>query len=231
MKWKRFHLAFLRERHFDTTLCNWRGGNMTFIPIPNGISLCFDFTTAGQQWQFCLNLRKSAGAPTAQDLIDAAEGGHDWWTSYLKGFLDSTTTLRQVRATDMTAQGAAEYIDAVNEAATGGTNVPLPIGTAQCVSLRTDKRGRSYRGRVYMGGLTQGYRLDAANMTSAGISALLGHFVALSLWLDGIGYDTIVASRQHNGVITNPAEVNEVTSYTVDSKFDSQRRRLAGRGT
>lgn len=204
---------------------------MTFISWPNGVQLCFDFTTAAQMWQFCLALRKSAGAPDATDLANLTGAGETWWASHLRGFLDSTTTLRQVRATNMTVEGGAQDVEAVGTAGTGGTNAPLPIGTASVVSLRTQKRGRSYRGRTYVGGLTRGYQTTPTELTAAGIIALGDHFIALQTALDALGFDMVVASRQHNGVITSPAELNEITAFIVDPLLDSQRRRLAGRGT
>lgn len=202
---------------------------MTFIPWPNGIQLCFDFVTAGQNWQFCLALRKSTGSVTPTDLA-AITTAADTWQPSLMGYLDQNTTLRQIRATDMTAQGGQQSVLTVGDAGTNG-NAPMPIGTAQVVSLRTAKRGRSYRGRMFLGGLSTAYLLTATDSTAAS-AALYGAAVqVLAGALDALGYDHVVPSKQHNGAVTNPAELNEVIAYVVDQHYDSQRRRLAGRGT
>ena len=203
---------------------------MAFIPWPNGVQLCFDFTTAGQNWQFCVALRKSAGAPSDADLIMIANEAVNHWTSPLKTFIVATSTLRQIRVTNMTAQGAAQYVLPVNEAGTGAGN-SAPLGSCVVASLRTAKRGRSYRGRAYLSGWNVANLSTPTTILAALVTAWTAFWTGLITSLDALGFDVVVASRQHNGAVTSPAELNEVISVVVDSAVDSQRRRLAGRGT
>lgn len=203
---------------------------MAFIPVPNGVQLCFDFTSSGQNWQFCLMLRKSAGAPTTTDLSDIADAAESWWTNHLKPDLTSATVCRQIRATDMTAQGAPQHINTVNDAGASASD-EIGLNSALVVSGRTEKRGRSYRGRAYISGMNIDGMTNAVDVASGTASAFASIFGTLQTELDAIGFDTVIASRQHNGVVTNPAETNEVTAWIVDTHLDSQRRRLAGRGT
>lgn len=203
---------------------------MAFIPWPNGVQLCFDFATAGQFWQFCLGLRKSAGAPTVQDLQDIADEGADWWTDALKNNITDDTTLRQVRATDMTQQGGAVRYNVIGTAGAIVGN-PMPLGTPLVVSGRTEKRGRSYRGRTYVSGLNVAGLVNATDYTAQDTANIVAAFGVLQTALDGMGYDMVVVSKQHNGVVTSPAELNEVVAWIGDVHLDSQRRRLSGRGT
>lgn len=203
---------------------------MAFIPIPNGLTLCFNFTTDTSLWQFCLTLKKSAGAPTPTDLANVAAIGAAWWTSELKALISTGTTLRNVTATDQTSQGAPQAIDAVNEAGTL-TGSALPAGSPICISFRTAKRGRSYRGRSYVSGRSDANIQTANTFNTTFLTAILGAFNSLQGDLDVAGFDIVVASKQHNGVTTNPAETNEVIEIAADAAIDSQRRRLAGRGT
>lgn len=203
---------------------------MAFIPWPNGVQLCFDFVTASQNWQFCLALRKSAGTPTPTDLATIANHAENWWSTNLRGQLTNETTLRQTRATDMTAEGGAVNTF-VSSTPGNGAGVMVPIGSAVVVSLRTARRGRSYRGRCYVSGLRAALQNGPTDITAAESIALVGSFAALQTTLDTDGFDVVVASKQHNGAVTNPASLNEVTAFVVDTHFDSQRRRLAGRGT
>ena len=203
---------------------------MAFIPLPNGISLCFDFTAVSQLFQFCLTLRKSSGPPTPTDLSVAASLGSGWWTTTLKGNISDIVTLRQVRATDMTAQGAPQAIQTVGTAG-ADTNVnPLPLSAALCVSGRTEKRGRSYRGRVYVSGLNRGMMSSANVMNNTYLSAFASAFTTLQASLKAANFDIVVPTRQHNGSVVSPAELNEVVAWVIDSALDSQRRRLTGRG-
>lgn len=202
---------------------------MAFIPIPNGATLCFDFTTDGQMWQFCLTIQKRAGAPSTADLDTLTTIGEGFWTDHLKGFLSTPTTLRQIRATDQTSESGPASVLSVAEAATGSAN-SLPLGTAIVNSFRTGLRGRSYRGRAYLGGLQSASLNTPTTMKAADIVSLLSYWADLANDLDAAGFDHVVASKQHNGAVTNPAVVHVVTDYIIDTLFDSQRRRLAGRG-
>jgi hypothetical protein len=203
---------------------------MAFIPVPNGIQLCFLFTTDSQKWQFCLTLQKSAGAPEDTDLQQAVADGSSWWLSFLKTALQGGTSLSEIVATDLTAQGAPQFRTTVNEAGTGA-GTALPAGSCIVVSHRTAKRGRSYRGRSFLSGLSSSQQASPNKLLPATAAAIAGGFAALKVLLDGHGLDHVVASRAHNGAVTNPAEANEVINYVVDTAIDSQRRRLEGRGT
>jgi len=203
---------------------------VAFIPIPNSATLCFDFTSAGQNWQFCLTVRKSAGAITSTDLASIATIGGAWWTSDLRAEITTTTTLRQVRVTDMQVEGGQQEIDTFNQAGTGGGGI-TPLNSPIVVSLRTAKRGRSYRGRAYVSGIPQDALLNPVDYTVTRTASVAAAFIALQADLDVAGYDLVVASKKHNGVVTNPAETNEVIAILVDQHVDSQRRRLFGRGT
>lgn len=203
---------------------------MAFIPVPSGIQLCFLFTASAQNWQFCLTLKKSAGSVTTTDLSNVTGIAETWWTNELKDKLAAQVTLNEVVATDITSQGAPQDRETVGTAgtATGGS---LPLNCALVISLRTAKRGRSYRGRVYLSGLTLTNTNNVNQIDATKITDILGDFNSLQADLDAGGYDIVVASKQHNGVTTNPAETNEVTSFVIDANIDSQRRRLTGRGT
>lgn len=203
---------------------------MAFIPAVNGIQLCFQFVLASQNVEFCLSLRKSAGAVTPVDLADAAALGESWWNSDLGSLTSPAATLSQVVATDMSVQGGQQAIEPVGTAGSQGT-VPEANNVSIVVSQRTALRGRSYRGRAYLVGIPSEVRLNPTDITTAAASARATAFSNLAVDLDGGGFDVVVASRSHNKAVTNPADQNEVIAYVVDNHFDSQRRRLFGRGT
>lgn len=203
---------------------------MAFVPVPNGIQLCFLFTTDSQEWQFCLTLRKSAGAPTSTDLEDVAVTGGSWWTNTLRNLIAPAATLVEVVATDLTSQGAPQHRLSMGTTGNAATGSP-PLNAAAVVSHRTAKRGRSYRGRSYLSAFPLGQTTSANLLNGTYASNLASAFSTLAGTLDVSGFDHVVASKQHNGVATSPAEANEVINYVVDTLIDSQRRRLTGRGS
>jgi len=159
---------------------------MAFIPTPSGISLCFHFTTAGQEWQFCLQLKKSAGSVTPTDLATVTSDASDWWTAPFKARLSDDTTLRNITATDQSVQGGSQDIATINEV--GGTaGSAAPLNAAICISQRTAKRGRSYRGRAYHGGYNIAQLQDAVTFSSSYASDLVDDFEALQAALDASG--------------------------------------------
>jgi len=203
---------------------------MAFIPAVNGIQLCFQFLIGAQQVEFCLSLRKSAGAVTQADLDTVSAAGHAWANSNFLANLASTIQHTATIATDMSVQGGAQSItvNATNGTVSGNAEVN---NVALVVSQRTAKRGRSYRGRAYIPGMPVSARLNQTDITTTAANNLADDFTTLQTTLDAAGFDIVVASRQHNGVTTNPAEQNEVIAFVVDNHYDSQRRRLFGRGT
>ena len=203
----------------------------SFIPVPQGVQLCFDLIIASQACQFCLMLRKSAGSVTPTDLADVTTAAESWWTSTYKTLTGNNTQLAQVRATDMSVQGGAQDIEAVGEVGTGGGSTGWPNNVAIRISQRTAKRGRSYRGGPFTVGYPTANIASQTDISSGFAASLATAFAVLQSDLDALGFDVVIATKQHNNVTVNPAETNEVIANVVDTHFDSQRRRLFGRGT
>lgn len=123
-----------------------------------------------------------------------------------------------------TADGATvvgDYIGGTGDGAGG----PLPIGDACVLTLRTDKRGRSYRGRVFISGLAEADCLDS-KVSPAAIADIEAWGNALKAEVLTHGWEWCVASAQLDGVerpvgVLTPIESVEVRNDT----FASQRRR------
>lgn len=205
---------------------------MAFIPVPRGASLCFHFTSSGQNWQFCFTVQKDSGDISSADLDVLAAAGDGWYhgTGGPIESLGPGNSINNVTATDLSTDGGPQSI--VTHYANGGAGTAaLSSSTAAVASLRTGKRGRSYRGRVYFGGFPTNALLTPGYLTTGFVADLVNYVEDLKLALEVLGFSLVVASKQHNKVVTNPAAVNVVTDVVVDQAFDSQRRRLVGRGS
>jgi len=192
--------------------------------------VCFDFIAVAQHWQFCFKLQKAAGPPNVGDLQTIANTCAAWWQSNLSTRLSPSVALAAVTATDITAQGAPQRF-ALNATVGTAGGLSLPLNAPAVVSLRTALRGRSYRGRIYISGLTTNAQLDMNNITIGFAGQLSSDVSQIFTALSGLGFQAIVASGQHNGVTTTPRTVQPITTLVVDQPIDSQRRRLTGRGT
>lgn len=202
---------------------------MTFIPVPNSASLCFFFVTAGQNWQTCITVEKVGGAPSEGDLQDLADLGYDWWVANMDTNQGTAAGLAEVRATDLTSESAPSRSNVTGGYGAGGAGI-LPLGTALVASLRTPLRGRSYRGRMYWGGLAASGQSTSTECTTAYAGYIASAIVQLLADFVTAGWKGVVATKQHNGAVVNPADTSDISTVIVDTKYDSQRRRLAGRG-
>jgi hypothetical protein len=102
----------------------------------------------------------------------------------------------------------------------GSTNPMLPYEVALCLTLQTDTRSPTTRGRVYLGGLTTQILGTAGKFDTAGIGAL------------AVGFGTHLVKNVHdttswrlNVVSRRTASAREVQGIAVGVIPDSQRRR------
>lgn len=203
---------------------------MAFIPIPRGIRVCFPITIASQNVEFCVTVQKASGSvvPADFDAIESViESG---WDSTLRSVMSNLATLARVIITDVSTEGGPQSIYPFVQTGTV-SSAALPNNAALVVSHRTAKRGRSYRGRSYFTGIPLSAQNSATDVSSTYATNLATAFSTLMDAIGASGYPHVVASKQHNGVVSNPATVAPVQAYVVDTHFDSQRRRLFGRGT
>lgn len=139
-------------------------------------------------------------------------------------YISSDAELVKVVVTDMRTQGARQIEEAINQSGTSASDM-IAQGSAQVATLRTDVRGRSYRGRFYFGGHSEDDLIDA-EFTALARAALVE-------WLEDIrdlalisGWVLVVLSRWLDGVLRGTAigtEVSDIVSRT--GLPGSQRRR------
>jgi len=203
---------------------------MEYIPVPNTAQLEFVFNWGGQVCQNVLHYVKASPwtITNLEELCGAAIG------EYVSQFNINNPTnmsLTMVRATDLSSQNGPVYESSDTLPATGSNGSPsLPNNCAVVVTKRTALRGRSYRGRIYHMGLTEGSVTEnqvlAASMT--GILSRWTTLLALPLTADEALM--CVVSRYNNNAPRTTGVATLVTNLTSDGFIDSQRRRLPGRG-
>jgi len=102
----------------------------------------------------------------------------------------------------------------------------MPSHVAVVVSLRTGLAGRSYRGRLYIGGLTE-LQVDG-DYPNAGVrNALTAGVSAVIIGMLGANQRPVVVSRYQAGLPRNPGVANPIISVlNVTQRVGSQRKRL-----
>lgn len=177
----------------------------------------------GHRMSNTLHFRKTGGLSYAAAIAildpillahyNTAHGGGFHW----KGSAPTTSNLIQFEYTPLDGTTAETVI--THSDAGGDAGDPLPASVAIVITLRTALRGRSHRGRVYQGPLTESTNTagNPAAASVAGYAVQWNYFINTGLLATGVSL--VVASYKL-------ATAENVTSCTVDGRWDTQRRRL-----
>lgn len=202
-----------------------------YVPAPDTLQANVRFTTAGQLWENVFHFRY--GTLGFSDGCDTAYTAalEPWWL-ILRDALSVGTAHREVYFVDLAAQNGFTNTYGAFQTPQGVVNTsPAPNNVASCVTLRTDLRGRAYRGRSYVGGIALG-SIDNQNLTTLAAGYILQAYEALRDGGQANNVPLVIVSRQLNGVPRTVAAVTPVTDVVLrDTVLDSQRRRLPGRGS
>jgi hypothetical protein len=143
--------------------------------------------------------------------------------------IGSTIALSNIGLRDIRSANQAEFLDSNAAQAGTGAGDLLPLQTCLCITLRTALAGKSFRGRCYLWGYTEG-----SNTANGGISSTtssVAFVTAIKSALVASGLDLGVLSRPNATLpIPRAGTVTPVTSVVArDSVWDTQRRRaIAG---
>jgi len=225
-KGRRATIRFLIVRRPYSTI----GVNaMAFVPVPNTVMVELVWNQQGEITENTLYF-EGVAPPTATEMEDIAEQVVAWFAATYDDVVSTATSLTMVRVTDLTTQSSPgiEYVTGLPDAG-ANADAPLPNNVTATVKFLTALRGRSFRGRNYIVGMTEsqvnGNLIDAANA-----NAWTSRYANLATNIAALGFDHVVVSRISGGVERTTGLTTPVTGYTMDLVIDSQRRRLPGRG-
>lgn len=166
---------------------------------------------------------------TEQSLATITDAAAYAWNGYMLPQLSDSYVMGDVVGTNLTEQNSFQVTITAYNGNAGAVNASpgMPANVALAVSLRTNKIGRAYRGRIYVSGCTEadvvGNHFDEtwADDVKEAVKDVVGAIATAS------GWDCVVLSRQLNKVKRNEGVGTPITSVTLtDLVVDSQRRRL-----
>lgn len=203
---------------------------MAFIPLPAGFRVAVEFNKNGQ---IVVNVyHVTSPLPVNTTNIDAlVEIFRAWWEESLAPTSNVELQLVRIVATDIRIENGQQVILDISPPAPG--ELPqqgTPNQVALVASWRTGFSGRSFRGRTYFAGL-QNTEIVDNDVTNVRLTALGASFASLVTRLDAGDFDLVVASYRALGVPRLTAVATPVTNVVMDSRVDTQRRRLPGSGT
>lgn len=176
------------------------------------------------------------GAWTPAEFTALGSALHDWWQLGMSTHLSSTCALIAIKLTDLTSlTGAAiTYSTGLPSAGTVSAE-PVPNNVAPCITLHTANRGRSYRGRNYIGGIpndqvsTNRFLATIADPITAAYMQLIDVASAQACtWVVVSRYSgiTVVGGRRVPTPRSEGISTPVLSASFTDNVVDSQRRRL-----
>lgn len=200
---------------------------MAFIPYPDGVQAVIQVGGTGYGWTNTLWFELLDGQ--SHDLQELADYLHDWYGSGVMPELADDHQLQQVKVYDMASSYGQIAYDTKSPVTGGQTGDPSPLSVALVVTLYTNVRGRTGRGRNYVAGFIdtdvgQGSVGDALRVTNI-TTAYTNLMTAIQT---NTNYYWVVASRQLDGVPRSQIIGNQITSVVVrNAILGHQRRRIA----
>jgi hypothetical protein len=199
---------------------------MAFIPFPDGVLAIFEiggvsFNWTNTLWFKLLELQN-------HDYQELADYLFDWHEAEVMPELYSGWELQKVTVYDMSEEGGAVYTSTQEPASGGIAGEPSPINGAMVVTLYTDRRGRSGRGRNFVTGFVEA---DIGATTVSNALRITNVDAAYTTLIDDIQLNTnyfwVVASRFTGGAAREEVLPLMISNVDVrNAKLGSQRRRI-----
>lgn len=198
---------------------------MPFIPVPEAWEVVVRNTLGS------IDVVNVFGYHSTDTLDQAAADAvgtvlNNAWEDLL-GFLSTGFTMGTVTVTDLSEVTGAQFV-ATTYGGDDGTDATgaLPFQVAALISWRTNTRGRSFRGRTYMGGFCEDFSTgrdvspDLVTALNGFAGAILadGGFSVISRF-SGVDPDTHQPIPRDEGLVT------EFTDFTTHPLWRTQRGR------
>lgn len=203
---------------------------MAFIPTAGAVRVDIEFVLAQQQVHNIIWCSRDA-AWTQAEREGLADAIKTWWDTGAKVAFSSQIALTRITVVNQdTANAPSSTLVVSPPIAGGGGAVSAPNNAACVATLRTDLRGRNYRGRMYFGGIPTGSITDSITLLLAFTTSLITQLGNLKTAIEALGAIWVVVSKFVNKLPRASGLKTPVSAITVDQYIDSQRRRLGGRG-
>lgn len=183
----------------------------------------------GQEWVNVHHFTKSSFTPT--DVANLSAALFTWWTNYYAPCLGTLAYIDYIRITDLRTPSGPVSTGTFSPPDHGTVNsAGKPNNCAVVVTKRTAGRGRSYRGRTYVPGITDAVVTEPNSIDTTWLGQLLTAFARLVTPANVAGFTWSVLSYYLNNAVRSSGLATPITAVTADATLDSMRRRLPLRG-
>lgn len=199
---------------------------MAFQPTTNGARVILRWSQGATTWTN--HLWFTHPDFDASDQAELAEAIYTMEEDDYIHELHPTTVWDRVEVIDERQQGAEMRM--YGDSSRSGSNLgqALPPLLAVVVTLSTQRRGRSYRGRVYLSGHTE-EELEHGSWSSVLVTAAEDFIAAIEIAAESLGWTFGVRSGQLDHVLRPAAIITPVTGREVRSPLPGTQRRRSRR--
>lgn len=187
-------------------------------------------------WNVILHWNYTGPQPPSTTINALCAGFATAWNTHLAPVHSSGVQLTTVEAVDLTAPDAAFGSALVSYAGALGTT-PLPASTAVCVSWKVNYRWRGGHPRSYFPAGVAASTTNMRNWTSIAVqnfeTAVNGWFGAMNAVTSGAVSGRLTCLRRYYTPVKGQPPVEftpplplDFVAFDVDSRIDTQRRRL-----
>lgn len=199
---------------------------MPALVVNNAVQAVVRGTILGRPWVNVIGIRFGPDGtgggvfidqPLASSLGGAVRAGY----ASAQTLLTNQWTLQEILIFDLQSAIAPSYDAGITPLTGSSASDPMPPHLAACVTHRTNYRGRSYRGRTYLAGLTETAQGTGGVLSTTTRSTMEGVFSTMRTQLAAIA---TVGARQ--AVISRTLSTAfEVVASECDENWDHQDRR------
>jgi len=161
----------------------------------------------------------------AADLITIAGLFSSWWNTSYRNYSSNNVLLKQIQVRKYDPSDPLAYdLDISPPSAGAVVQTPDTAATTQTASWRTGYAGRKFRGRFYAVGLTEVATANDDSIGSPTTATLSNAALSLITSVVAASFQLVVFHKLDN-------TFTQILTAIVENLIDSQRRRLANRGT
>ena len=198
---------------------------MAFVPFPDGAELQMIYDVNGKTVSFGTWFRYVAGSPADVHCIALADSANSSFAPLVQAEQSNDTELTDIVVSDRSAANAPQYGPTLFTPRTGTVGADsVDNKVCMTVTLRTNLKGRSFRGRVYIPGYPENSLIDSLWGTATAAVAA-GYMGSLRGFAAAIGWEMVVASKFTGGAPRAAVLPTAITSQVGRVATTSQRRR------
>lgn len=198
-------------------------------PAPGVTRAVFNYLSQGIPTANVLHFTQPPSGPSPNPAFLASDLA-TWWTAQIAPISHTTHILQNVTCTALDPSGPPQAIHTTGLPSPGlQTGDPMPNNVALVMSLRTALRGRSFRGRIYVGGISESNALGNEVLGTLRDAHVL-RWSQLIVFTGGVltpDLTMVVLSYFSGGAVRGTPVATPVATISANTRFDTMRRRMS----